>query len=100
MRRRCWESVFGPFATKSGSTVYHRGGTHNMSSFSTLQTLEGYLKVVTDRQQMITANMANVDTPGYHTKDMNFQSALRQVMYDGTTARLEQIGRASCRERA
>ena len=60
-----------------------------MSSFSTLQTLEGYLKVVTDRQQMITANMANVDTPGYHTKDMNFQSALRQVMYDGTTPRLE-----------
>ena len=50
-----------------------------------LQILQGYLKVVTDRQQLIATNMANVDTPGYQTKDIDFQSAMRQVM-DGDTA--------------
>jgi flagellar basal-body rod protein FlgC len=28
--------------------------------------------------------MANVDTPGYHTKDMDFQSAMQQAMNEGT----------------
>ena len=27
--------------------------------------------------------MANVDTPGYHVKDINFQSAMQQVMQNG-----------------
>jgi flagellar basal-body rod protein FlgB len=43
------------------------------------------LKVLTDRQQMIASNMANIDTPGYRTKDLNFQAAMRRVMnVDGT----------------
>lgn len=56
-----------------------------MSEFSSIQMLQGYLKVLTDRQQMITSNMANIDTPGYHTKDLNFQAAMQRVMHgDGT----------------
>jgi flagellar basal-body rod protein FlgB len=51
-----------------------------MSAFSSIEMLQGYLKVLTDRQQMITSNMANIDTPGYHTKDLNFQSAIRRLM--------------------
>ncbi|MGD0734519.1 MAG: flagellar biosynthesis protein FlgB [Terracidiphilus sp.] len=51
-----------------------------MSSPPSLDALQGYLKVVTDRQQMIVSNMANADTPGYHTKDIDFQSAIRHVM--------------------
>ena len=27
--------------------------------------------------------MANVDTPGYHTKDIDFQTAMQQVMNEG-----------------
>lgn len=54
-----------------------------MSTFSSLQMLQGFLQVVTDRQQMIASNMANVDTPGYHSKDVNFQAAMRQVMQEG-----------------
>lgn len=45
-----------------------------------LQQLQGYLQVTTNRQQTVTANMANVDTPGYHTKDINFHQAMRDVM--------------------
>ena len=53
-----------------------------------ISELQGYLKLVSDRQQMIVSNMANVDTPGYHTKDMNFQAAIRQVMNGGDEAHL------------
>jgi flagellar basal-body rod protein FlgB len=42
-------------------------------------SLERFLEVTTDREQTITANMANVDTPGYHTKDINFKQALAQA---------------------
>jgi len=45
----------------------------------TMQLLQGYLKVTADRQQLIASNIANVDTPGYHTKDINFQAAMRQA---------------------
>jgi len=48
-----------------------------------MQLLQGYLKVTSDRQQMIASNIANVDTPGYHTKDINFQSAMQQAMDEG-----------------
>lgn len=42
-------------------------------------SLERFLEVTTDRSQTIAANMANVDTPGYHTKDLNFRQALMQA---------------------
>jgi flagellar basal-body rod protein FlgB len=51
-----------------------------MSMFTSVNQLQGYLELVSDRQQMIVTNMANVDTPGYHTKDVNFQEAMQQVM--------------------
>ncbi|MGA8940612.1 MAG: flagellar basal body rod protein FlgB [Acidobacteriaceae bacterium] len=57
-----------------------------MPVFSSIDMLQGYLKVLTDRQQMIASNMANVDTPGYHTRDVNFQAAIRQVMDEGGTS--------------
>ncbi len=56
-----------------------------MPAFSSVEMLQGYLKVLTDRQQMIASNMANIDTPGYHTKDLNFQAAMRRVMNEGGT---------------
>ena len=54
-----------------------------------LDVLQGYLKLVTDRQQMVVSNMANVDTPGYHTKDVNFQDAMRQVINRGGDVHLQ-----------
>lgn len=61
-----------------------------MSTFSSLQQLQGYLEVVTDRQQQITSNIANVDTPGYHGKDINFQAEMRQVMSGDNGMQLQQ----------
>jgi flagellar basal-body rod protein FlgB len=45
-----------------------------------LSTLENYLKLTTSREQTIAANMANVDTPGYRTQDINFQGEMNKAM--------------------
>lgn len=46
-----------------------------------LSTLENYLRLTTVRQQAISGNMANVDTPGYHAKDIDFQAELHRAVY-------------------
>lgn len=56
-----------------------------------IQLLQGYLRVASDRQQTVASNIANVDTPGYHTKDINFDNALRQVMNEGSQFHLEPV---------
>lgn len=51
-----------------------------MATTPLLTVLQGYMKVANTRQQLVATNMANVDTPGYHTKDINFQAAMQQVL--------------------
>jgi flagellar basal-body rod protein FlgB len=45
-----------------------------------LSTLESYLRLTSTREQLISANMANIDTPGYHTRDINFEGELQKAM--------------------
>ena len=45
-----------------------------------LSTLESYLKLTTSREQAISGNMANIDTPGYHTRDIDFTGELNKAM--------------------
>jgi flagellar basal-body rod protein FlgB len=56
---------------------------------SMLQLLQGYMQVATERQQMIASNMANVDTPGYQTEDINFHQAMQNVMDQSGAMHLE-----------
>jgi flagellar basal-body rod protein FlgB len=37
------------------------------------QQLEKYMDLVAMRQKLVTANIANADTPGYRSKDIDFQ---------------------------
>jgi len=50
---------------------------------SLISTLESYLKLATTREETISSNMANVDTPGFHTKDINFEGELNKAMSGG-----------------
>ena len=45
-----------------------------------ISTLESYLRLTTSREQAISANMANIDTPGYRTRDINFEGELKRAM--------------------
>jgi flagellar basal-body rod protein FlgB len=56
-----------------------------MSAVSTpnMGLLEKVLDVTSQRHKLVVANMANVDTPGYHTKDLDFRGELRRAQSDG-----------------
>jgi flagellar basal-body rod protein FlgB len=51
-----------------------------MTSIPVLSIVESYLKLAASRQQIISANMANIDTPGYHTRDLDFQHELSRAI--------------------
>lgn len=42
--------------------------------------LERFLDVASQRHKLVVSNMANVDTPGYHTKDLDFRSELTRAV--------------------
>lgn len=44
--------------------------------------LENYLDVAAFRQTLISANLANIDTPGYQTVDVSFQSELQWASFN------------------
>ncbi|HTP69319.1 MAG TPA: flagellar basal body protein [Dongiaceae bacterium] len=45
-----------------------------------LQVLERFLDLAAMRQTLVSSNLANVDTPGYHTRDMDFRGELHRAM--------------------
>ncbi len=63
----------------------------SMDLFDTTQIgLERALSGSSLRQQAIAQNIANVNTPGYRRKDVDFQSALQQA-WDGGESRVEGV---------
>ena len=42
--------------------------------------IERYMDVLSARQRQVAANIANADTPGYKTHDLDFQSELRRQL--------------------
>ena len=41
--------------------------------------LEQYLTLLSTRQKLVASNIANADTPGYKTKDIDFQAELENA---------------------
>jgi flagellar basal-body rod protein FlgB len=42
--------------------------------------LERYLDAASMRQTLVSTNIANVDTPGYHTRDVDFRGELQRAL--------------------
>jgi flagellar basal-body rod protein FlgB len=42
--------------------------------------LERYLDLLSARQKLVASNIANADTPGYRTKDLDFQAELTRAV--------------------
>ncbi len=52
-----------------------------MSGFdSTIQGLDNAMNLRLVNQNVISGNIANADTPGYHAKKVEFEGALRQAL--------------------
>ncbi|HJU09468.1 MAG TPA: flagellar basal body protein [Candidatus Binataceae bacterium] len=43
-------------------------------------SLEHYLTLLSERQKLVASNVANVDTPGYKTKDIDFQTEFQNAL--------------------
>jgi flagellar basal-body rod protein FlgB len=52
------------------------------------QSLERYMDLLSARQKVVASNIANADTPGYKTKDIDFQSEFRSAI-GGSPAAIE-----------
>lgn len=52
-----------------------------------LQFQQQALNLREQRQQILSANIANADTPGYQARDIDFSSALRKAVERGETQR-------------
>src|SRR5215213_601734 len=42
--------------------------------------LERYMDLLSARQRLVASNIANADTPGYRTQDVDFQSEMRSAI--------------------
>jgi len=58
-----------------------------MSVFNSAQMnlLERFLDLSVTRQSLISSNIANVDTPGYHTRDIDFRGEMQRAMAGDTS---------------
>ena len=54
------------------------------------QQLEKYMDLVATRQKLVAANIANIDTPGYRTKDIAFQLEF-QTLAQGEKPRVVEV---------
>ena len=52
--------------------------------------IENYMTLLSARQQVVASNIANADTPGYKTKDVDFQSELALQM-DGIKPTVSEV---------
>lgn len=43
--------------------------------------LERYMDLLSARQKLVAANIANADTPGYRTEDIDFQAEFQSAMH-------------------
>jgi flagellar basal-body rod protein FlgB len=57
---------------------------------SLTNSLEQYMNVVSLRQKLVTSNIANADTPGYKTQDVDFQASF-QAALDGGAAHATEL---------
>jgi len=48
--------------------------------------LEKFLDVTSQRHKLVVGNMANVDTPGYQTKDIDFRGEFQRAVAAGPTS--------------
>ncbi len=46
----------------------------------TMEAMANYLTRLSKRQQIVASNIANIDTPGYRTKDISFHATMEQLL--------------------
>jgi flagellar basal-body rod protein FlgB len=61
----------------------------------TLDAAGAYMGRLSQRQQIVASNLANIDTPGYKTKDSSFHATMQELLSDDpVTLRTSRPGHA------
>ncbi len=47
---------------------------------------EHYMSLLSARQKLVASNIANADTPGYHTQDINFRAEFEHALNGDTSS--------------
>jgi len=50
---------------------------------ATLEAMGRYMTRLSKRQEIVASNIANIDTPGYRTKDVSFHATMQEFLADG-----------------
>lgn len=53
-------------------------------------SLDRYMTLLNERQSLVASNIANADTPGYKTKDIDFQTAFQDAL-SGMPPQVEEV---------
>ena len=48
----------------------------------TFEAVQAYMSRLSQRQQIVASNLANIDTPGYKTKDISFYATMQDLLSD------------------
>ena len=63
----------------------------------TLEAAGAYMGRLSQRQQIVASNLANIDTPGYKTRDISFHATMQELLPDSAmalrTSRSDHAGR-------
>ena len=77
------------------STINPATNSSSMIATSLTDALGRFLDVDVARYKLITTNLANIDTPGYHTRDLDFRAELRRAAAEGSGLEPGQLTSAS-----
>src|ERR1035441_6112858 len=76
-----WREAVAPH---TDSTALPRGNRPAIGTNSMLDRLAGqlerYMDLLSARQKLVASNIANADTPGYQTRDIDFQSEFQSAL--------------------
>ena len=50
----------------------------------TLSAMGQYMNRLSKREQVVASNIANIDTPGYKTKDISFHATMQELLSAGS----------------
>ena len=59
---------------------------------SLANNIERYMDMLSMRQRVVSSNIANADTPGYKTKDLDFSSVLQAAESTGQPKQIDVSG--------
>ncbi len=51
----------------------------------TIDAAGAYMSRLSQRQQIVASNLANIDTPGYKTRDVSFYATMQELLSENST---------------